>query len=169
MDQKYQSLIRLFAIGKLGKKDFVSEYFEGKTPESTHFLESLESAIKEKNVELIEKNLALISIIGFDEKIFIKQLCELLQEDWHYSHEVIAMGLKEIKDPSTVDCLYSSSEKQFEYLDYDDTFQFARKCIKALSEIADENAIDKLFKLAESNNYIIAEYAKKELRYKGRL
>jgi len=40
MDQKYQSLIRLFAIGKLSKKDFVSEYFEGKIPESTHFLES---------------------------------------------------------------------------------------------------------------------------------
>ena len=92
--------------------------------------------------------------------------CELIIANWHYMHEDIAMLLKDIKSPDTVDCSYKATELQFNYLDYDDTYQFARKCIKAISEIGDKNAISKLWLLSESKNAIIAEYAKKELRYK---
>lgn len=128
--------------------------------------EYLELAIKEKNAEFVEAGF----LIGFTYAEFPKNieslLCLLIVEDWHHKHEDIAMLLKDLKHPLTVDSLYNAAEIQFPYLNYDDTFQFARKCIKALSEIETSNAINKLQLLSESSNSIIAEYAKKELRYK---
>lgn len=167
MDKKYQSLIRLLSLGELSRGEFIAQYFENKAPNVAFFTKALDDHIQEKNGEAVEKDLALIAILGVDESVFIKQLCELLQEDWHCCHEDVAMSIKEIKSPLTVDCLYRASEKQFEYLDYDDTFQFARKCIKALSSIGDENAIDKLRLLKKSKTPQIAAYALKELGYKG--
>lgn len=79
------------------------------------------------------------------------------------------MLLKDIADPNTVDCLYKATELHFDYLEYDDTYQFARKCIKVLSKIGNDNAIDKLKSLSSSQTPEIAAYAKKELGYKGLL
>ncbi len=72
-----------------------------------------------------------------------------------------------MKDPSTVDCLCKAAELHFEYLDYDDSYQFARKCIKALSAIDNEAAISKLQLLAQSSIPEVQQYAIKELKYKG--
>ncbi|WP_288812118.1 MULTISPECIES: hypothetical protein [unclassified Sphingobacterium] len=44
-------------------------------------------------------------------------------------HEEIAFMLQSLADPKTVDSLYQASMLQFVYLDYDDTYQFTRKCI----------------------------------------
>ena len=71
-----------------------------------------------------------------------------------------------VADPATLDCLFKATELKFDYLDYDDTYQFARKCIKAIATIGTGNAIEKLKLLALSPTPEIAEYAKKELRYK---
>lgn len=94
-------------------------------------------------------------------------LNNLLQESWHYKHEDIAMLLKKIKDPKTVEGLYTATKQKLEYLEYDDTFQFARKCIKALAAIGDDNAIEKLRLLKQCDNDVIKAYAVKELNYKG--
>ena len=58
-------------------------------------------------------------------------LCKLLLEPWHFHHEDIAMVLKEMKDPATVNCLFEAAQLRLEYLEYDDTYQLARKCIKS--------------------------------------
>ena len=105
-------------------------------------------------------------MLGFSH-IYIPILCKLLLSQYHHSHEDIARVLQEMADISTVDFLYAAAELQFDYLDYDDTYQFARKCIKALSSINNKNAIDKLKLLSNSNIEKIAGYAKKELHYKG--
>ena len=72
--------------------------------------------------------------------------------------------LQEINDPSSVDCLFNVAERKFQYLDYDDSLPFARKCIKALASIGNEDAIEKLQKLSQSSIMEIAEYAKRELQ-----
>lgn len=132
--------------------------------------EYLELAIKEKNAAFVEAGflIAFTYDDAFPENIE-SLLCSLITEDWHHKHEDIAMLLKDLKQPSSVNALYNAAEIQFSYLSYDDTFQFSRKCIKALSEIGDSNAIEKLRLLLESSNSTIAEYAKKELRYKNLL
>ena len=123
----------------------------------------------DKDAEAIEEALVVISAANFDLNNFILDLCKLLQVDWHYKHEDLATLLKEAKNPLSLDYLYSATELQFPYLDYDDTYQFGRKCIKALSAIGTENAISRLILLSESKIPEIAEYAKKELHGKGLL
>jgi len=77
------------------------------------------------------------------------------------------MLLKQIADPVSVECLFNAADLKFKYLDYDDTYQFARKCIIALSTINNHEAVEKLKLLSDSNNIIIAYYAKIELNRTG--
>jgi hypothetical protein len=88
-------------------------------------------------------------------------LCKLLLEPWHFHHEDIAMVLKEMKDPATVNCLFEAAQLRLEYLEYDDTYQLARKCIKALSSIDTDKAREKLEDLTHSEVVPIQEYAQK--------
>jgi len=51
----------------------------------------------------------------------------------------------------------------FDYLDYDYTYQLARKSIRALAAVGNTDAINKLQILIKSDNLVISEYAKKDL------
>ncbi|MBA4851650.1 hypothetical protein [Emticicia sp. BO119] len=169
MTNQVNPLIVSLVAGKISKEEFLKEYFKHIPRSNEYVLALIQKGINNRNAIEIEEAMTLIFVGSFSIKYFLPKLCELLQLPWHYNHEDIARLLKEIADPTTVDCLYKASELAFEYLDYDDTYQFARKCIKALSAISDENAIEKLKLLSDSKITEIAEYAKKELRYKGLL
>ena len=90
-------------------------------------------------------------------------LSDLLLAEWHFKHEDIVMIMKMIEDPDTVDCLYLTAFKKLPYLDYDDTFGLARKCIYALAAIQTSDAINKIKLLTTNPNEVISKYAKKEL------
>jgi hypothetical protein len=123
----------------------------------------LKQAFENKDADLVEEAIYSCSESeGFSNK-FSEIFCKLLQTGWHNKHEDIARILQGIKDPSTVDCLYNAAELEFDYLDYDDTYQFARKCIWALADIGTSEAKAKLQQLAHSNNKFVAEYAQKRL------
>lgn len=62
-------------------------------------------------------------------------LNELLLATWHEQHENIAFILEGKKSPDSVNALYNTALIKFDYLNYDDTYELARKCIKALSAI----------------------------------
>jgi hypothetical protein len=125
----------------------------------------LNEAFENKDADLVEEAIyGFLDSEGFSNK-FSDIFCKLLQEDWHYRHEDIARILQGIKDPSTVDCLYNAVELQFDYLDYDDTYQFARKCIWALADIGTPGARAKLQQLTQSKNELVAGYALKRLNH----
>jgi DNA-binding transcriptional regulator GbsR (MarR family) len=126
----------------------------------------LQEALLNKSADGVQQALASIYTSKTIPKDISYILIMLLREAWHFSHEDIAMALKEIKDLSSVNELYLTTEQKFDYLAYDDTFQLARKCIKAISAIDNENAIEKLKLLSQSNNGVIKAYAEKELNYK---
>ena len=94
-------------------------------------------------------------------------LCDLILCDWHHSHENIASILRGQLDSTKGDSLFLAAQRKYAYLDYDDTYQFARKCIKALSAIGDNNAVNKLRSLSNNGNEFIEQYAIKELTYMG--
>lgn len=159
-DFYYNSLI-------LDKEKFLARYSEVAELNVDYCLNMFNIAIQTKDAEMVEETMLLTMFLNFFSSKFSSILCNLLQEDWHYKHEDIAMTLKDINDPSTVDCLFTATQLNFKYLEYDDTYQFARKCIKALSSINNDEAIGKLKFLAKTNNLKVREYALKELRYKG--
>ncbi len=160
---------KAYALGQISKEEYIQQYYKNNFPSEATCIAQLEIGLKEKDDGTIQEYLGAIRIGDYHTTNLSSVLCRLLKEDWHFSHEIIAGILKEIADPDTVECLYAATEIGFEYLNYDDTYQFARKCIKALAEISSNEAIDKLWILSKSNNLEISEYAKKELKYKNLL
>jgi hypothetical protein len=163
MSKSLNPLIKLLYSGNISNEEFLERYFYGQHPTNEYVLLLIKKSIEDKDIILLEEAIALLFTGGFSINLFSLALCELLPMSWHTKHEDIAMLLKAAKDPSTVNCLYNATELQFDYLDYDDTYQFARKCIKAISAIGDKNAIEKLLLLSSSKIHSISCYAKKEL------
>lgn len=169
MTPKVNPLITSLYSGMISKEEFIREYFKDIISSNEYVLDQIEKGITNKNNIAIEEAIVILYAGTFSINLFSEKLCELLLYPWHTKQEDIAMLLKEIADPNTVNCLYNAAELRFDHLDYDDTYQFARKCIKALSAIGNENAIEKLKILANSTTIEIADYAVKELHYKGLL
>jgi hypothetical protein len=167
MKSEIKTLLELLYSGKINKNEFLQKYFGDNGFDEEMVLKLFKKGIANNDADIIEEGVVLLYTGAFNIHFFIFELCQLLQMDWHTKHEDIATLLMQAKEPSTVECLYNASELAFDYLDYDDTYQLGRKCIKALSAIGDENAISKLSLLSGSNIHKIAEYAKKELHSKG--
>jgi hypothetical protein len=167
MKQETKLLIETLYSGSISNDECIELYFPSGKFDENFCLLLLETGLQEQDYDVVEEAVVVLVASGQVSKRFTNVLCNLLLSDWHYKHEDIAMLLKEIRDPETVDCLYRATQMQFEYLDYDDTYQFARKCIKALAAIDNEAGITKLRSLAASETTVIADYAKKELIRKG--
>lgn len=86
---------------------------------------------------------------------------------WHKQHENIAMILQRLKSPKSVDYLYTTINKKYSYLDYDDNYALAVKCIWALGDIGNKEAKEYLKKLLNSENEIIIDNARKQLERKN--
>lgn len=169
MRHEINPLLTSLYSGSITKEEFLKDYFTGKIQSDSYVLDLIEQGISTEEEITIDEAITLIYTGAFSYSCFTLKLCDLLKMPWHKRHEDIAMLLRDIADPSTVDCIYNATELQFQYLDYDDTYQFARKCVKALVAIGNENAIKKVKMLSNSKVHKITEYAKKELAQKGLL
>ncbi len=170
MDNIILELFGEFHKQKISKDEFLNKISSliGRLIDEDYCIKKLETYLVENNLDMVDMFISIGFMVGFSKKS-LPTLCKLLQSTCHYDHEDIAMLLKDFKDVSTIDCLYNATELQFEYLAYDETYQFGRKCIKALSAIESDEAVAKLWLLSKSKIPEIAEYAKKELRYKNLL
>lgn len=149
--------------------DEVKERFslEGKSQyEFIHDL--LIEARDNKDPDLLEDGITLIFIFK-EMKYPVKELNELLLESWHYRHEDIASLLQDAKSPTSIDALNKAVMTKFGYLDFDDSYALAVKCIWALGEIGTPEAMDKLTKLSKSDNKIIRDNAINQLKRHGLL
>lgn len=124
--------------------------------------EKLQNAVLSRDADEIESVLVEMYKSGPKHE-FVTQLNQLLTLDCHQRHEDIVQTLQELKDPSSVDVLYRTALKTFEYLDYDECFGLARKCTWALADIGTPEAKEKLCELSKSDNSFIAGNALKRL------
>ena len=90
-------------------------------------------------------------------------LNRLLPLDWHYQHENIALALQRLADSSSVDSLYLAAQSRHAYLDYDQAYALAVKCIWALGAIGTDEAREKLQRLAASEKTVISLAAQHQL------
>lgn len=160
---KSPSLLSQLYAGTLTSEDFLISYFahaHGKQEKTAYLSEELASHDSSR----IETALvALVSSELYSSAELAPILCTLLANEYHFAHERIASFLQELRDPTTTPCLVSTASKHYDYLDYDESFQLARKCIKALSSIGTSDAIAALQELKSNKNSVIASYARKEL------
>lgn len=127
----------------------------------------LETTLTEKSNELLEDYLALIFMYQVPFNRFVSLLNELIVLDWHRQHENIALLLDKACDASSIKALYDAAITPFEYLEFDDNYALAVKCIWALGKIfrkGHHHAKEKLELLAQSTNDIIRENAVKQLQ-----
>lgn len=123
----------------------------------------LGEAMREKDSELVEESLGIgFTHFGFGADI-VPVLNNLLNETWHISHEDIASLLQEFRDPSSVEVLFETTQKEFDYLAHDDAFALGVKCMWALGDINTRKSKQKLEALSQSDNRIIREGAKFQL------
>jgi len=150
-------------IKKIEDLNFLVNIFLKSVPKNKfiHTTELL-SEIKNTTNDLeLEKLLIIISWDGVDNR-YTELLCELLMEKWHFSHEDIIMLLEELKDPVSIECLYS---RALEIPEYDDGRSIAKKCIWALGAINTIASKQKLNLLKDHEDTIIKEEATKQIDF----
>lgn len=160
-----KQFIKDFISGNIERNDLLRLYPINLNEDKDYILQGLNNAFARQNPEDVEY---LLYLLPFDKELtkpgkYLDIFCKLLKVSWHYQHESLANLLQGLKDPKSVDCLYKAASAKFDYLDYDDTYSLARKCIHALGDINTEYAKEKLRLLAASSIPIIKEKAEKQL------
>jgi hypothetical protein len=150
MDDTTRKLIFEFALGRLSIDEFVLRFGVDPRIDPDYVRRALECAIDHRSAPDVESAMALAFSFGFSAS-WAQIFCNLLGDDWHTSHEDIASALQDIRDPSTVDCLFQRACNRPVYLEYDDNFALAVKCIWALHDIGTADAEEKLRLLADSD------------------
>ncbi|KUY30678.1 hypothetical protein [Elizabethkingia ursingii] len=149
-----------FYTGLLNRKNYLDNYWDQfPSDHSFRFKEETLSMLKEnianKDSKGLSHILAIILNDGADYN-YTDILLSLLDENWHTSEEDIISVLELIKDPKSVDKLYSVAVN---VPDYDDMRAIAKKCMWALSAINTIEAKQKLEMLKSSKDPIISENA----------
>jgi hypothetical protein len=90
-------------------------------------------------------------------------LTRLLVADWHHSHENVASALDTLRYPGAVNALYTTALKKYDYLWYDEAFALGVKCIWALGNIGNAEAVEKLKAISKQGNRILRANARKQL------
>jgi len=160
-----KNALDLFYAGKINSEELRCMIEKDKLNISKFILNELSSAIEKRSQDDIEDVILLFFIYPeIKREVFIPPLCHLILQDWHYKHEDIASLFQKWKNPQTISVLYETTNKSFDYLEYDDSFALAVKCIWALGDIATAESFDKLKTLSESTNPIIKENASYQLK-----
>ena len=145
------------------KDKFIKDFTVNVKKNPNYLISLLEIAYKEKNALDVYYSLCIGFHFDLFTKDFVNIFIKLIESDWHNEHEDIASIMQYLKSPKTVNCLYNTALKQFKYLDYDEFYALAVKCIWALGAIKTDEAREKLKLLSKSKNIIIKENAIKQL------
>lgn len=124
--------------------------------------QALERAALLEDADAVESSLVDAFTDGLSPSL-VPVLIRLLEASWHHSHENIALALQNLKDPRAISSLSNAALSTHGYLEYDEFFNLARKCIWALADMGTEGALKELHLLAQSSNPIIAGYAQKRI------
>ena len=122
----------------------------------------LRDARDRRDAEAVDLFLYLGSLLSYDYKC-IEVLNDLLIEPWHERHEEIVRILGFYRSETSVAYLYKAAISDFDYLEYDEDYVLADKCIRLLAKINSESSFSKLKDLSKSLNDSISKSAIKQL------
>ena len=141
------------------RQDLLRKYPVDPRKDPEHLPALLRDAAQRRDENQVEAAMLLGFEFGFSRSC-LPGLHALLMEDWHISHEDIAMVLQEMHDPSSIDVLYRAAQLQFDYLSFDEAYALGVKCCYALGDINTTEGDEKLRLLAELDNPVIAKAAR---------
>lgn len=159
-------MARKLWLNEITEKEFIDVFFQNGI-DSEYVLKLLYGAYKIQDVEAVRWMLYVASKFDLFTLNYTKVLCSLIEADWHKSHEDIAFTLSKLKPLNAVESLYKAVFHELEYLNYDDNFALAVKCIWGLGNINSPDSIEKLKSLSKSTNEIIKSNAMEQLEMLG--
>ena len=164
MTQNERELIGKLMSDSISDRGFLENFTVNIAENPNYFRQLLKEAYDEKNSYDVD----YLIYIGFTFNLFTEEyveiLCKLIEASWHEQHENIATLFQFLKSTKSIESLYKTAITHFEYLDYDDSYALAVKCIWALGDINTIEARKKLELLSESDNEIIRNNALKQLK-----
>lgn len=166
MTNKERELLHKLMTRALMPEVFAKSFTVNINKNPGYLRELLEVALLQNEANDVEYLLTAIFHFELFVEDYIEILCKLMKETWHYQHENIAIIFQKIKSPKTIDCLYHATLTRFEYLEFDEAFALAVKCIWALGDINTLESKEKLKLLTQSENKIIKDNAIKQLNKK---
>ena len=95
---------------------------------------------------------------------FVDILNKLLISKWHCKHEDIVILLQKISSEKSIKYLYEAIELHPEYLEWDDSYAFELKCVRAIFHIGMEKSYSYLEELCKHPNAVIREMAQRQLK-----
>ena len=132
--------------------------------EKERLIRLFDQAIIDKNPDEVEEIIALsFSNSEIDNEDLEHYLLQLMDLKWHFCHEDIVSLLQKFGTANSVEKLFRAATLKFDYLDYNDSKAFARKCTWALADIGNNEAKDALIELSRNQDRKIAEYAKERI------
>lgn len=158
-DESYKLLMR----NKVTNEDFLklNNIDEGEFKNIVYNM--VNCAIEDNNASMLEMYIFFVFRFKLYDDALGEKLYMTLPERWHTQHENIASILQKLKLPESVEALYITANKKYDYLEYDEFYALAVKCIWGLGDIGTKDAYEKLKILSKSDNEIIAENATKQL------
>lgn len=162
MTKREENLIRDLFLKRVTEQEFIKLFGKDIITNKDEMKNLINEVCDEKNPEELEHLLNLSSRFYKFIKDDAEYFCNLLNYNWHFMHENIVSILQQLRCPKSIETLYQTAKKEFEYLDYDDTHSLARKCMFALGNIGTAEAIEKLKLLSQSPNTDLQEYAKEQ-------
>jgi hypothetical protein len=130
-----EQLIELLCNRTISISEFSAYFKKGTFSVSNFVLAKFETALNHKDAVQIEFLVIVAKMDGLSKK-YSAIFCELLPLGWHYKHEDIIMALDDIKDPDTVECIFNTAIKKYEYLDYDENYSLAKNVFGHLLRLA---------------------------------
>lgn len=159
MTEKERELLHSLMKKTIEPEVFLDEFTVDISSNPTYIRELLEKAFIDQEAYDVEFLLTAIFKFNLFNEDHINILCKLMNESWHFQHENIASIFQKMKSESTIDSLYKTALAKFEYLEYDEAFALAVKCIWALGNINTPEARVKLEMLAQSEKEVIRSNA----------
>lgn len=159
MKDEERKLINDFILDRITENEFKDKFSVDIEEKPDYIKELLISAYNEKNSDDIYFIINLVSYFKLINETYIEIFCKLLNSHSHYMHEDIARQLQLLKAEKAIEVLYQTALTKFEYLEYDNSYVLARKCMWALGDIGTDKAIEKLRFLANVDDEELREYA----------
>lgn len=158
-----REMVEKLMIKSISETEFINGFTVDIIQNRNYVKELLEEAYNNKDADDVDYSL----FIGFSfnqfREDYLNILCKLIESSWHFQHENIARILQKLKSPNSIESLYKTALLQFDYLDFDESYALAVKCIWALGDINTIESRKKLEMLSLLDNEIIRDNAIKQL------
>lgn len=159
MKDNDKELVFQLVFNRISEQEFSNKFTVDIKHNPDYIFEVLNSASIYKNEEDFEDAMIVACRFNLFSEKNVDFLCRLLAVEWHHKHEDIVRILQSIKSPNSIEYLFRTALTKFEYLQHDNSYSLARKCMWALGDINTDESIEKLRLLAESEDEEIKGYA----------